>query len=58
MVPFHFIADRREKPKQALELKHGEPLIFGEQKEKGIALDASMSDQLWLMSKAMVSRMY
>ena len=39
---FHFIADRREKPKQALELKHGEPLIFGEQKEKGIALDSSM----------------
>lgn len=36
---FHYIQDRRERPKTALELIHGEPMRFGPNKEKGIALD-------------------
>jgi 2-oxoglutarate ferredoxin oxidoreductase subunit beta len=39
---FHFISDRKERPKQALPLEHGKPMIFGENKEKGIALNTSM----------------
>lgn len=39
---FHFISDRKERPRQSLVLEHGQPMIFGDNKEKGIALTASM----------------
>lgn len=39
---FAFIADRRERPKTALRLEHGKPLVFGPKGEHGIALDRAM----------------
>ena len=34
------VDDRKQRPKNELRLEHGKPLIFGENKEKGIAIDA------------------
>jgi len=40
---FVHVDDRKERPKNELRLEHGKPLIFGVNKEKGIAIDAAMN---------------
>ncbi len=40
---FVHVGDRKQRPKNELRLEHGKPLIFGENKEKGIAIDAGMN---------------
>jgi len=39
---FAFISDRRERPKTALVLEHGQPMRFGPKKEQGIAVGPDM----------------
>lgn len=39
---FEAFTDKKTRPRQAIYLEHGEPLIFGKEKDKGIKLDGML----------------